>query len=180
MQTFFPFSPYCLSFCLLQFSLSSASPAPPSPTTHHLLFQPGNTTKKRNRHFWRWRHVISESVRFAPAFITVKIYNLPLILELYDLCFHFLFFQFCRRRRRLRLDNLLFRVLKGPTYNTSPLPMMTTFMHHSYSNDDNKHHLCFQRQDRKLYPKQTQRQFKLKTILLRRPLLPTPKKQHWR
>ena len=67
--------------------------------------------------------------------------------------FVFLFFPIRRRRPPPPTFRQFIVPCFETTYNTSPLPMMTTFMHHSYSNDDNKHHLCFQRQDRKLYPK---------------------------
>lgn len=93
--------------------------------------------------------LFSESDRFAPSLISLKTYNLLLILEphpffLYRRAWYVL--KCCRNQWRPAFLNILCFVFVATVCFLSLLallPMTTTFMHHSYSNDDNKHHLLF-------------------------------------
>ena len=110
------------------------------------IFTISQKTKKRTT-IWRWRHVISETKRFAPLVINLKNYNLLLILS--QVLFSFGW--------KLKTPNFhIFHIFPHPSlfcniflflqvlFNI--LPMMTTFMHHSYSNDDSRHHFLIRRQ----------------------------------
>jgi len=95
--------------------------------------------------------LFSESDRFAPSLISLKTYNLLLILE--PRTFFYLVvpgnvLKCCRNQWRPAFLHILCFVCLCcyGVFSLSLLallPMTTTFMHHSYSNDDNKHHLLF-------------------------------------